>query len=68
MSIDWANIPWRSLGLLVALTFIASLIGQAIAGENPFVGAFLSGTIFGAIYIGWNHYPHGLLPGIRFPG
>ena len=68
MSIDWATIPWWSLGLLVALTFISSLIGQGISGENPLVGAIFAAIIFGAIYIGWNHYPHGLLPGIRFPG
>jgi len=68
MSIDWAAIPWKSLGLLVALTFIASLIGQGLAGDSPLAGAILAAIIFGAFYIAWNHYPHGLLPGIRFPG
>ena len=66
MPIDWATIPWTPLGLLAALTFIASLIGHSLT-RNAFVGAIIAVIIFVAVYIFWDFYPHNLLPGVRFP-
>ena len=67
MPINWSAIPLTALGLLAGLTFIASLIGHSLV-RNAFVGAILTVIIFVVIYVGWNYYPHGLAPGIRFPG
>jgi hypothetical protein len=46
---------------------VASLIGHSISGGSRFLGAILATIIFAAVYIFWNHYPHGLLEGFRFP-
>ena len=67
MPINFAAINLVSLGLLCGLVFVASLIGQSLVGGNRVVGAVLAVIIFAAIYIFWNHYPHGLMPGLRFP-
>jgi hypothetical protein len=67
MPFNVADLPWQAIGLLAGLTFVSSLIGHSLT-RNAFVGAIIAVIIFLAIYIGWNHYPHGLLPGIRFPG
>lgn len=66
-SINWAALPLHAIGLLAGLTFISSLIGHALI-RNAFVGAILTTIVFVAIYVGWNYYPHGLAPGLRFPG
>ena len=55
-----------AVGLLAALTFLSSLIGHTLT-RNAFVGAIITTIIFVAVYIFWNHYPHGLVPGVRFP-
>lgn len=65
--INWSAIPMTALALLAGLAFISSLIGNSVA-RNPFVGAILTVIIFAIVYVGWNYYPHGLAPGIRFPG
>jgi hypothetical protein len=67
MPINWSAIPLMAVGLLAALTFLSSLIGHTLA-RNAFVGAVIATIIFVAVYIFWNHYPHGLVPGVRFPG
>jgi hypothetical protein len=56
-----------AVGLLAALVFVASLIGNSLV-RNAFVGAIITTILFVAIYIFWNHYPHGLMTGLRFPG
>jgi uncharacterized membrane protein YfcA len=66
MPIDWGNIPWPALGLLAALTFVASLIGHSLS-RNAFVGAIIAVIIFVAVYVFWDFYPHGLVPNVRFP-
>ena len=66
MPINWSAIPLMAVGLLAALTFLASLIGHTLA-RNPLIGAIIATIIFVAVYIFWNHYPHGLVPGVRFP-
>ena len=67
MPINWSAIPMMAVGLLAALTFVSSLIGHTLI-RNAFVGAIISTIIFVAVYVFWNHYPHGLMPGMRFPG
>jgi hypothetical protein len=66
MPINWSAIPLMAVGLLAALTFLSSLIGHTLT-RNAFVGAVIATIIFVAVYIFWNHYPHGLVPGVRFP-
>lgn len=66
MPINMADLPWQALGLLAGLTFVASLIGHSLT-RNAFAGAIITLVIFVAVYIGWNHYDHQLLPDIRFP-
>ena len=66
MPINWADIPWPALGLLAALTFVASLIGHSLS-RNAFVGAIIAVIIFVAVYVFWDFYPHNLVPGVRFP-
>jgi len=66
-SLNWAAIPMQAIGLLAGLAFISSLIGHSLT-RNPFVGAIITVIVFVAVYIGWNYYPHGLAPGLRFPG
>ena len=67
MPINWTAIPLAAVGLLAGLAFLSSLIGNTLV-RNPVLGAILTTIIFVAVYIFWNFYPHGLLPGIRFPG
>jgi hypothetical protein len=66
MPINWSAIPLTAVGLLAALTFLASLIGHTLT-RNAFVGAIIATIVFVAVYVFWNHYPHGLVPGVRFP-
>jgi hypothetical protein len=66
LGIDFGSLPWQAIGLLSALAFISSLIGHSLT-RNAFVGAIIATIIFAAIYIAWDFYPHGYLPGIRFP-
>ena len=66
MPINWADIPWPALGLLAALTFVASLIGHSLS-RNAFVGAIIAVIIFVAVYVFCDFYPHGLVQGVRFP-
>ena len=66
MPINFAEVSWVPLGLLAALVFVASLIGNSIV-RNAFVGSIVTVIIFVAIYIFWDYYPHNLLPDVRFP-
>jgi hypothetical protein len=65
--INWSTVPWVAVGMLAGLTFVASLIGHTLS-RNAFLGAIITTILFVAIYIFWNFYPHGLMPGVRFPG
>jgi hypothetical protein len=66
MPIVWTDILWVPLGLLAALVFVSSIIGNSLT-KNAFVGAIITVIIFVAVYIFWDYYPHNLLPGVRFP-
>ena len=47
MPIDWTTIPVMPLGLLAALTFVASLIGNSLS-RSAFIGSILTVIIFAA--------------------
>jgi hypothetical protein len=66
MPINLADLPMQAIGLLAGLTFVASLIGHSLT-RNAFVGAIITVILFVAIYVAWDFYPHGYLPGVRFP-
>jgi hypothetical protein len=66
MPINFSDVLWVPLGLLAALVFVASLIGNSIV-RNAFVGSIVTVIIFVAVYIFWDYYPHNLLPDVRFP-
>lgn len=66
MPINWAEIAWMPIGLLAGLVFVASVIGHSLT-RNAFVGAIITVIIFVAFIVFWNYYPHGLVPGVRFP-
>jgi hypothetical protein len=65
--INWSAIPLMAVGMLAGLTFVASLIGHTLS-RNALIGAIITTILFVAVYIFWNFYPHGLMPGVRFPG
>jgi hypothetical protein len=67
MPFNVADLPWQAIGLLAGLTFLSSLIGHSLAPGKAFWGAIITTILFVAIYIAWDFYPHGYLPGVRFP-
>ena len=66
MPINLADLPLQAIGLLAGLTFVASLIGNSLT-KNAFVGAIITVIIFVAVYVAWDFYPHGYLPGCAVP-
>jgi hypothetical protein len=58
--IDWASVNWLYFGLLVAIVFIASLIGSLISFGRHVLGALVSAILFAAAFIFWTYYPHNL--------
>ena len=66
MPINWADILWMPIGLLAAVVFVCSLIGNSLT-RNAFVGSIITVIIFVAFYVFWDYYPHNLLPGVRLP-
>lgn len=67
MPFNLAEIPWTAVGLLAALTFVASLIGHSLARSSVIVGSILAVIIFVAVYVFWDYYPHNMLGDVRFP-
>jgi hypothetical protein len=64
-----ADIPWPAVGLLAALAFVSSLIGNSLV-KNAIVGSILCVIVFVAILVFWNYYPtplQGMVPSIKFP-
>jgi hypothetical protein len=66
MPFNLGALPLQSLGLLVALAFVASLIGHSLSGSSKILGAIFTAVIFTAAYVFWNYYPHDLLTAFRF--
>jgi len=61
--IDWSQVVWAEVITLSVLVLVASFIGNfvnIVFNGNPITGAIISAVLFGLIYIGWKHYPHGL--------
>lgn len=56
MMIPWAEIAWMPIGILAALVFVASVIGNSLA-RPVFVGAILTVILFVAMYVFWVYYP-----------
>jgi hypothetical protein len=60
MEIDWTSVNWLYFGLLIAIVFVASLIGNLLSFRRAVLGAFISTVLFAAAFIGWTYYPHHL--------
>lgn len=61
--IDWSQIEWVTVITFSVLVLVAAFIGNFVNilfSGNPITGAILTALIFGAIFIGWKHYPHGI--------
>ena len=61
--IDWSQINWVTVITLSVLVLVAAFIGNFVNilfSGNPITGAILTAVIFGVIFIGWKHYPHGI--------
>jgi hypothetical protein len=56
--IDLSGVNWVFVGLMMALAFVAALLGNLIAFKNRFVGAILAAILFGIGFVAWNYYPH----------
>jgi hypothetical protein len=56
--IDLSGVNWVFVGLMMALTFVAALLGNLIAFRNRFVGAIIAAILFGIGFVAWNYYPH----------
>jgi hypothetical protein len=56
--IDLSSVNWVFVGLMMALAFVASLLGSVIAFKNRLVGAILAAILFGIGFVAWNNYPH----------
>lgn len=69
MPINWVEIPWMAVGLLAALAFVSSLIGNTLI-RNALFGSILTVIIFVAVFVFWNYYPTPLqqmVPSVKFP-
>lgn len=60
MEIDWTSVNWLYFGLLLAMVFVTSLIGNLLSFRRSVLGAFISTVLFAAAFIGWTYYPHHL--------
>lgn len=61
--IDWNIVNWLGVTIFVVLVFIAALVANflnMIFDGNPIIGAILTAALFGALFIGWTYYPHGI--------
>lgn len=61
--IDWSLVNWVDVSVYAGMVLLASLIAMLInkaLGDTVIVGAVLTTILFGAGYIGWNYYPHGI--------
>lgn len=67
--IDLSGVNWVFVGLMMALAFVAALLGNLIAFRNRFVGAILAAILFGIGFVAWNNYPHNFgLPVLKTTG
>ena len=67
--LDLSTVNWTFVGLMMALAFIAALLGSLIAFRNRLVGAILAAILFGVGFVAWNYYPHSFgLPVLKTVG
>jgi hypothetical protein len=60
IAIDWANVNWLYVTVLVIFVFLSTLIGTILSFRHVFYGAVLSALLFAAAFVFWNYYPHDL--------
>lgn len=60
LPIDWSTVNWLYFGLLVAIAFVASLIGSLLSFHRHILGALISAVLFAAAFLFWTYYPHHL--------
>jgi hypothetical protein len=60
LPIDWANVNWPYVIVLVLLVFVCTLIGTFLSFRRTFFGAVLTALLFAAAFVYWTYYPHGL--------
>ncbi len=61
--IDWSQVVWAEVITLSVLVLVAAFIGNfinIIFNGNPITGAIIAAVLFGLLFIGWKHYPHGI--------
>jgi hypothetical protein len=58
--LDWDNVNWLYVAVLMALVFFSTLIGALLSFKRAFRTAVLSALLFAAAFVFWTHYPHGL--------
>src|SRR5262245_36545849 len=60
LPIDWANVNWPYVIVSMLLVFLCALIGTSLSFRRTFLGAALTALLFGAAFVYWTYYPHGL--------
>ena len=60
LPIDWANVNWPYVIGSMLLVFLCTLIGTSLSFRRTFLGALLTALLFGAAFVYWTYYPHGL--------
>jgi hypothetical protein len=60
LPIDWANVNWPYVIVSMLLVFLCTLIGTSLSFRRTFLGALLTALLFGAAFVYWTYYPHGL--------
>ena len=53
--IDWANVNWLYVIVLSVIAFFSTLLCTL-----TFRGAVMSALVFGAVFVFYTYYPHGL--------
>jgi hypothetical protein len=46
--------------VLALIVFVCTLVGTSLSFRRIFLGAVLTTLLFGAAYVFWTYYPHGL--------
>lgn len=57
---DLATVDWTMVGIYSGIAFIASVIGNAIAG-NRLLGAILSTILFAVLFVCWHYWLAGVV-------
>jgi hypothetical protein len=60
LPIDWASVNWPYVIVSMLVVFLCTLIGTSLSFRRTFLGAVLTALLFGAAFVYWTYYPHGL--------